>query len=87
MTYEPFDPPANPLPKKSVLPAVLRSPSGTEVHDTLAAFVPTHARYDEPSFLRMLQAWLEKHGPGLSYTLKDSVLKARRQVHKRTAQR
>ena len=62
MTYTPLEPPTIPSPRKSMLPALLRSPSATEVQDILAAFVPSRAQYEEPVFMRLLQSWLENHG-------------------------
>ena len=75
---------ATPLPRNSALSAVLRSPSDVELQDILAAFTPAHAHYDELAFLRMLQGWLENRGLAMSYNLKDSALKARRQMRNRT---
>ena len=57
------------------------------MQNILAAFVPSHAQYDEPVFLRLLQSWLDNQGLGLSYKLKDSALKARRKVRERTTRR
>ena len=68
------------LPYRAMTSVDLRSPSDAELSAFLPWFVPAHAHFGEPTYLKALRELLGERGLALTYCARKAALDARRQV-------
>ena len=70
-----------PVPQRSTLSSMLRSPSGAELREILDVIMPVYANHDEAGFLWAFQIALEQRGLAFSYAAKEAAQVARHKAH------
>ena len=73
---------STPKPYKAMLATSIafRSPSDAELSAFLGWLVPSHAHFDELTYLKALRELLGERGMALTYSARKTALDARRQV-------